>query len=516
MTFGSRILFGGLAAWFSRGVNILLGFILMPLLFRHLSKDELGIWLLIGQSWAALGIFDFGFGVILTRRIAFAAGQARKHGTGQMTEETMSEIRDLFATGQRAYRLLSVVGFGVAFGLGATWLRALELDGVSATLVWAAWGALCVGQAVGLWAAAWTCLLQGLGYVGWDGIAGSFINCMTLLAQIVLVLAGGGLLSLAIVAAVGSVSQRWLVMRLIRVRNSEILDYQGRWRSSLFRTMLSPAFRAWLTSLGYLLVANTDQLFIAAYQGAGAFPAYRAAFVMLINLHLLAGVFSGASPAFVSQLWQRGGLGSIRAILRRNALVGLLAMGCGGATILVLGPTLFEAWLGPGNFIGYPVVGIIFAAFILEHHANVFSTCGRATNDEAYAFWSLAAGILKVALAYVLTTRLGLAGLALSTLLAQSLTTSWFMVYRSVVRLGVDFGEHSRNVLAPVVLWSAMAFGVGTLLNTVLREQRAEIRVATVCLAAGTVLTISIWGVVLDRAQRRGLLRQLGVVGTVD
>jgi O-antigen/teichoic acid export membrane protein len=280
--------------------------------------------------------------------------------------------------------------------------------------------------------------------------------------------------------------------------------------------MVSPAFRAWLTSLGYLLVANTDQFFIAAHWGAAAIPTYRAAFVLLINLHLLAGVFSGASPVFVSQLWQEGGVGAIRVILRRNALVGLLAMGCGGATILALGPTLFEAWLGAGNFIGYPVTGIVFAAFILEHHANVFSTCGRATNDEAYAVWSLAAGILKVALAYFLTARLGLAGLALSTLVAQSLTTNWFMVYRSVIRLGVDFSKHASNVLAPVVLWSTMAFGVGSLLNTVLRQQRPEIRVAAVCLAAGSVLMISIWGIVLNGTERRGLLRQLGVVGIVD
>src|SRR5260370_33183387 len=98
-------------------------------------------------------------------------------------------------------------------------------------------------------------------------------------------------------------------------------------------------------------------------------------------------------------------------------------MGCGGGAILALGPTLFEVWLGPGNFIGYPVLGIFLATFILEHHANVFSSCGRATDDEAYAVSSIASGLLKLCLAWLLTTRLGLAGFALCTLLGQGMST---------------------------------------------------------------------------------------------
>jgi hypothetical protein len=31
----------------------------MPVLFRHLPKEELGIWLLLGESWVALGILEF-------------------------------------------------------------------------------------------------------------------------------------------------------------------------------------------------------------------------------------------------------------------------------------------------------------------------------------------------------------------------------------------------------------------------------------------------------------------------
>jgi hypothetical protein len=36
-----RIAFGAADSWFSRGVTIVLGLVLMPVLFRHLPKEEL-------------------------------------------------------------------------------------------------------------------------------------------------------------------------------------------------------------------------------------------------------------------------------------------------------------------------------------------------------------------------------------------------------------------------------------------------------------------------------------------
>src|SRR6266403_4267039 len=100
MSVSRRILFGAAATWFSRGLTILLGLVLLPVLFRHLPKEELGVWLLLGQSWAALGIFDLGFGVTLTRRIAFAKGKSGSEPNTPLMPETLAEIADLVATGR--------------------------------------------------------------------------------------------------------------------------------------------------------------------------------------------------------------------------------------------------------------------------------------------------------------------------------------------------------------------------------------------------------------------------------
>src|SRR5438477_3111734 len=196
-----RIAFGAAASWFSRGLAILMGLVLMPVLFRHLSKEELGVWLLLGQTWAALGIFDLGFGITLTRRIAFATAKRGDDSSASLSDQTLRELADLVATGKIVYRALAIFAFAVSFGSGMFYLRCLHLASVSPPHVWLAPGVICLSQAFGVWATIWTCLLQGVGYIGWDALAASLVSALTLLAQIIVTIFGGGLVALAVVAA---------------------------------------------------------------------------------------------------------------------------------------------------------------------------------------------------------------------------------------------------------------------------------------------------------------------------
>ena len=111
MSITRSIFFGAAASWFSRGVAIVLGLVILPILFRTLPKGELGIWLLLGQSWGTLGILDLGLGVTLTRRIAFAKGKSGSDPNTPLSGDTKAEIADLLATGVRVYRVLALLAF---------------------------------------------------------------------------------------------------------------------------------------------------------------------------------------------------------------------------------------------------------------------------------------------------------------------------------------------------------------------------------------------------------------------
>src|SRR5438105_7527838 len=209
----------------------------MPVLFRHLPKEELGVWLLLGQSWAAMGILDLGIGVTLTRRIALAKGKSGGDPNAPLTPETLREIADLTESGRRIYHIMSAGVFMVSWIAGFFYLRHLQLHDLSHTTVWIAWTILCASQAFAVWATVWTCLLQGVGYIGWDALIASFISAGMLIAQIIAVLCGGGIVTLAGIAAVAVIFQRGVTRSFARRRRPELFALRGKWHPAVLQGM---------------------------------------------------------------------------------------------------------------------------------------------------------------------------------------------------------------------------------------------------------------------------------------
>ncbi len=479
----------------------------MPVLFRNLPKEELGVWLLLGQSWAAMGILDLGFGVTLTRRIALAKGKSGGDPNAPLTPETLREIADLVECGRRIYRIMAAGVFVVSWTLGFVYLRNLELHGLSHTTVWIAWTILCACQALNVWATVWTCLLQGVGYIGWDALIASFISAGMLIAQIIAVLCGGGIVTLAAIAAIAVIFQRGVTRSFARRRRPELFSQQGVWNPAVLKGMRGLAFRAWLTTLGGVLVFQTDQFFIAGFQGVKEIPAYRGAFVISINLFVLAGVFANASSVFISHLWSAGKVAEVHRVVRRNVRTGMLLMTCGSAVVLALGRRLFDFWLGPGNFVGYPILLLLIGVYLFEQHSWILSTASRATEDEAFAVCATLGGAAKLMLAFLLMPRFGLLGLAASMFLAQLATGHWFTTYRSLTRLQFSFGEHLTRSVLPCLVPGVLTAAAVMALVHLLAKSPGWVVVVSSCGIAAIILISAAWILVLEPAQRHRCTR---------
>ncbi len=511
MSTSRRIAFGAAAHWVSRGSSIVLGLVLMPLLLGHLPKEQVGIWLLLGQSWAVLGILDLGFGVTLTRRIAIAKGKSGGSPDTPLTPASLAEIADLIAAGRRVYRFMAAGVFVVSWSLGFFYLKHLELQSISLTTVWLAWTILCACQAMTVWAAVWTNLLQGVGYVGWDALFGTAINGTTLGGQIIAVLAGGGIISLAVIATSGAILQRAVLRWFAFRQRPELLELKGSWNPSVLKGMPGLALRAWLSSLGTVLVFNTDGFFIASAEGAENIPAFRAAFLVVLNVHILASVFAQSSSVFISQLWQAGQQEEVRRLFQRNLRMGLCFILCGGTAILFAGEALFNVWLGPHNYVGPATVAVFVALFVLEQQSFIISTSCRATELEPFAGWMMAGALIKLALALPMIKWLGLLGLAVATLVAQLLTAHWYVAMRGLARLGFPWSRYIKSVAMPcltILLLACSSCYAADLFSKRLSEWASVLSIS----AAGCLtLLVSIWTLVLNANQRRQVLASAGL-----
>jgi O-antigen/teichoic acid export membrane protein len=352
-------------------------------------------------------------------------------------------------------------------------------------------------------------LLQGVGYVGWDALIATFIGAGTLLAQIIAVLCGGRLIALAIVATCGALAQRAITLWFSRVRRPELFSLQGRWNPDVLRGMPSLAFRAWLTAVGTVLVFNTDQFFIASSQGAEGIPAYRAAYLAVLNLNMLAVTLATASSVFISHLWQAGEIAALHSVVRRNIRLGLLIILCGASCLLILGNRIFDVWLGPGRFVGYPTLIVFVALLTLETHGAIIMLSSRATEDEGFAICSMAGGILKITFSWILMQRLGLLGIAVGTLVAQLLTSHWYAAYRGLRRLGIGLSEHFLRIVLPC----AAIFAAGLIGNRALlqwtRSHGPIMQIIEAAIFTALLFVGAFWWLVLAKSERVRLLGYL-------
>lgn len=510
MTLDRRILFAASVSWTSRFVVIGLGLVLIPVLFRHMGQEELGLWFMLGQSGAFLGLMDLGVSPTLTRRIAFAKGRSGGDPVVAMDETTRREIADLVATGKVIYRYLTAGVFLIAWATGFAFISQIELQELDRSTIWIAWTIMCLSHALGVWAAMWSCLLQGTGHVGWDGLIGIVVQVATLVAQIVAVLFGGGLITLALIAAAGAIATRFAVLGFMRHRQPELFVLQGQWDRDMFHSMIRPALKAWATGVGAFLILKTDQYFIAYFQGADKIPSYHAAFQLVSNLLTLSLAFAIASQVFVSQLWQAGQREQVHRIVQRNLRFALIVMACGIACLLMVGEQLMNLWLGPGHFIGYPILVVFCVMLFLEVQHSGIAAASRSTEDEAFVFWALGAGVLNLVLTWWLIKPFGLLGVALGTMLAQMLTNNWYAVYRGLWRLQMPLRQYLSRVLLPALLIFVLALFAAASGKTLLGKDIHEAWVLAAGIATtGAVCAAALWFLVLDAAHRQSLLRRI-------
>ena len=487
-------------------MTILLGLLLLPVLFRNMPKEELGMWLLIAQTASLMGILDFGFQETLTRRIAFAKAQSGSDPTAPLNDKSRADVADLVSTGIRIYRVIAGLTIVIAFGFGSLYLIRHSTEAVPSHTLCIAWGVICVSQAITFMTAPWISLLLGVGYVGWESILASLVNVLTLTGQIVVALLGGGLVGLAVVTATGAFTQRVVLFGFARRKRPDLFQVKGRWKSESFRSMIPFASRAWVMGIGCSLILYTDQFVIVSLMGAQDLPAYRAAWVLVHHLTNVAVTLGGASAVFVSHLWKEGDLAGVHRILDRNVRLGWITMLTGAGVLIFAGEPLFTLWLGPGNFVGYTILLAFITTQLLEVQSQNISYTSRATEDEAFAWSTLIAGAVKLGLSIELGRRFGLVGIAVGTMIALACTNHVYIPYRGLSRLRFSRREYVTRSLLPCFGYlgflAAVLYGVKLLTE----DYSALVKVlATMTLATMAFLS-GLWIMILDKSQRQQFL----------
>jgi O-antigen/teichoic acid export membrane protein len=422
-------------SWVFNFLRLSAGLLILPLLLKKLSDEDLGMYYVFLRLIALVPLIDFGFSVSIGRNVSYAMGGASKlHAQGLSSQEAgdgpnSDLLWQLLTTSRNLYALLSLAAF-LLLGAGGSWMVGASVgQTLNPTLTWIAWGVSLLAATSQLYAGWWNTFLRGadkvvlaaryavLGYAIQIGIA-----C-------VLLMVGGGLLSLPSGMLVGTVIQRGLsrraCLRMLGNRPS-VQDRQQTWQ--LMKTLWPNSWRIGVQYLGNYLGNSIPPLVFASQFGLAVFAPYGVSFQILTICSGAAMVWMQVKWPQVGQLRARQDLPALRRLLwPRFWLQNTTFLFLAAAAILV-GPLLLE-WIGGGKELlpRFWLVMLATTAF-LELQFTFWGTLLSTENRVPYLLAAVVTQIVALLLFLLMSQVLGLdyAALVLAPLVAGLIFNYWF------------------------------------------------------------------------------------------
>ncbi|MGI9860907.1 hypothetical protein SDD30_05900 [Moorella naiadis] len=437
-------------------VSIIVAFIQVRLILNFFPKDLAGIWFLFLSIAFYISFFDLGISPTITREISFALGK-------QNLEEELrhKEIADLIATCLRIFQILAFVVFILSFVFGGLFLWQVAPSGTNKEIIMA-WFLFSFGASVNLLGGAGFAALYGFGDVAVERIIRSITPLLGLSLSAISLNVGLGIKGLAIAWVVQGLVERSIGWIAFYKLHPVFKCIRGKASIAIARKIAIPSLKWAAIGLGAILILQTDNIIIATMIGPSFIPPYEAAVKIVTTLATLSLLIVNSSTPFLSKIYASGDTHAFESLLIRNIRYGMTLMITLVAFLAIYGDEVIDLWLGPGNFVGFPVLWTLLVMLTLEVHHVIFATATMATGRIIFVWVAFIAAAFKIAISVLLVPHLGLWGTALGTTIAQMLTNNWYVPYVTLKLLNVSVKQYLISVLSPilVLLIVMMAFNI--------------------------------------------------------
>ncbi len=447
-------------SWVFNGLRLATGLFLLPLVLNKFSKPELGMYYVL-LSLSAMGtLVDFGFGPTIGRFVSFAMGGAasiQPHGVanpGTSATPNYQLLWELLLTTRLLYRYLTLVLL-LVLGVWGTYVVELRIhEMASPMLTRMAWIATLVTAGLEIYTNWWTIYLRSMnevlesvriGVLGWS---------LRLLVAVVLLVCGGGLLSLPVGSFFGSLLQRFFARRRVR----ELLANHPRPEHVEIRGNLSILWpNTWRTGVqfisGYLTV-NANVAICLHVLGLAANAQYGLSVQLLSFITGMSAVWIGVKWPIIGQCRARQDFLGVQKILRPRVWLqsGTFLLGC--AVLLTCGPPLLRLFGGGKQILPLTWLALMMVNAFLEMQFILWGTLLSTENRLPFLWPTVATNGLSLILSLLLIhfTSLGLGALVLAPLLAGILFNYWYWPPYAARSLGIGLfhllfkGPHKQPI----------------------------------------------------------------------
>ncbi len=452
---------GILLSYINIFLQVIIGFLYVPILLYYIGKNEYGLYQLMGSLIAYFSVMDFGLSAAVIRFYTKYKTVGDKVG-----------MENILAISMRGYGL--VMGLSLLLG-GVCYVFLGEAFGESMT-------AAEVAEAKDIFLLLLLNIVITLGTMVFRSVINAHekflflkgMETVQLILQPVLVVLlltqAPSAFSVALVQTVLnlalSLARMYYCFRVLHVR----IRYHY-WDRALFVDFRHLALSVFAVTVIDQIFWKTNQIILGIISGTAAVAVYSIASLIYMNYMALSVAISGVYLPHVTEMVARrepvSHLSTLFIKIGRwqYYLLGLVATG-----FIIFGQEFINMWAGPGFEEAYGITLLIILPFTIDLIQNIGLSILQAMNRYDFRAKVLfGSGVLSVSLAIPLALRYGGTGCAFATGLAMvvsnGLVMNWF--YAKEIHLAIkDFWRQIGRITLAFAPVTVLGYVGNTLLPT--------------------------------------------------
>jgi O-antigen/teichoic acid export membrane protein len=447
MNIRARLLKNTVANLGRGGATGIVALFLPPLLVRHMSPAEYGVWVLVLQVAAYISYLDFGLQTAVGRYVAYT------------TEQNDFEQRNsIFSTAFAALSGAAIAGLILLAAFAAA--LSLIFPSIPAdSIPMMRWALLILGTslALGLPASAWSGVFVGLQRNEVPALIIGSSRLISAVGVVVAAFAGKSVVVMATIMAITNVVSYIVQYVAMRMIVPDTLFDLNLVRLSTASELLPYCFGLTVMSFSMLLVTGLDLIVVGRFQFS-AVAAYSVAASMVT--FIAGGLYAALNAmmphaATVHARQKPQELGSLVIVSTQIAIILLVFT---SIPVLIYAAPILKVWIGQRYVqTGYPILAVLLIANIIRligaPYATVLVSAGQ---QRLIKISPLTEGISNLLASLVLGSMLGAIGVALGTLVGSVFGVAAHILY-SMPRTDAEIRISRRRYLVSGVITPFLA-----------------------------------------------------------
>ncbi len=450
----SRVLSNVASNYFSKVVSLGLGFLLTPFILRELGTTRYALWALVGSVVGYGSLLELGIG-----------GSVTKYVAELVTRGENEEARDLIAAALRLYMLISLAAIALSAVIAVSFPVVFHLK--SADAATASVLVLLMGLNIGISIPCATAPAVLFGLQRYDLVnlvttAGALFSAA---AVVVVLLLGGGVIGMVAVNIPVTLAMQAASIRLIRRIAPELHFGKGSAKRALVRRIISFSSPLFVSNVAWRVQTKTDEITIGIFLPISAITPYALALRLSEISQILTDQFMKIILPLASSFHAENERLRLRALYLSGTRLALAIFVPLGTILIVLGRPFLAAWVGAEYAEGSIVLILLtLATFFAISHWPADSILYGMARHRPLAFIAIASALINLALSVLLVRPLGLAGVALGTLIPTAIESIFFVLPYAARVIGVSTSDLIKESfipsLAPVIPMVVVLYGL--------------------------------------------------------